>query len=163
MKIRIGFVTNSSSSSFVVAFDQIPKSAQELHEMMFGKGGLETIKLYDFMDEVSTNEISQIVFHDLINATPIENVKDLTFIFESGYYDELDFESYRKEDNRIDWERYDHDKQILARKVADDFLEKAKGKLIYVFEYADNDGGIYCTMEHGRIFSKFLHKRISHH
>ena len=37
MKIRTGFVSNSSSSSFVVAFSHRPKSVKDLKEMMFGK------------------------------------------------------------------------------------------------------------------------------
>lgn len=36
MKIRTGFVSNSSSSSFILGFDKKPKSAEELSKMMFG-------------------------------------------------------------------------------------------------------------------------------
>ena len=36
MKIRNGFVSNSSSSSFIVAFPEKPKSAEHVRKMMFG-------------------------------------------------------------------------------------------------------------------------------
>ncbi|MFA5135245.1 MAG: hypothetical protein WC505_05705 [Patescibacteria group bacterium] len=36
MKIRTGFVSNSSSSSFVVAFPHEPDGVQDLHRMLFG-------------------------------------------------------------------------------------------------------------------------------
>lgn len=36
MKIREGFVSNSSSSSFIVLFDKIPESSKELEELLFG-------------------------------------------------------------------------------------------------------------------------------
>ena len=35
MKIRNGFVSNSSSSSFVVAFPKMPKDVQELKQILF--------------------------------------------------------------------------------------------------------------------------------
>ena len=36
MKIRNGFVSNSSSSSFIVAFKKVPKSVAEMQKMLFG-------------------------------------------------------------------------------------------------------------------------------
>ncbi|KKK77527.1 hypothetical protein LCGC14_2852710, partial [marine sediment metagenome] len=36
MKIRQGFISNSSSSSFIVAFPKIPKNQNELQTMLFG-------------------------------------------------------------------------------------------------------------------------------
>lgn len=36
MKIRQGFVSNSSSSSFVVAFEKKPKTKEKMQEMLFG-------------------------------------------------------------------------------------------------------------------------------
>ena len=36
MKVRTGFVSNSSSTSFIVAFPQDPYSIEVVHEMMFG-------------------------------------------------------------------------------------------------------------------------------
>ena len=45
MKIRSGFVSNSSSSSFIVVFDEAPKSASHLKDMMFPK--TNTIEYFD--------------------------------------------------------------------------------------------------------------------
>lgn len=40
MKVRNGFVSNSSSSSFIVIFPRAPTSAEDLHGLLFGKGHL---------------------------------------------------------------------------------------------------------------------------
>ncbi len=68
MKIRNGFVSNSSSSSFVVAFPKKPKSAEDVHKMMFdGKEG--KIQPYDFVDGLSYSQIAERVWNDLKTKT----------------------------------------------------------------------------------------------
>jgi len=37
MKIRTGFVTNSSSSSYLIILDRQPESVEDLHKMVFGE------------------------------------------------------------------------------------------------------------------------------
>lgn len=57
MKIRNGFVSNSSSSSFIVSFDKKPSSAEELREILFGdKEYIE--HRYDLFDKLDGIYIS---------------------------------------------------------------------------------------------------------
>jgi len=64
MKIRNGFVSNSSSSSFVIAFPKKPKNFADVYEMMFhGKEG--GIQPYDFVDGMSHTQVSERVWQDL--------------------------------------------------------------------------------------------------
>ena len=61
MKIRNGFVSNSSSSSFIVAFPQRPKTEEETFQMMFNSE--EDIETYG--ERLSTKEIVSVVFSDI--------------------------------------------------------------------------------------------------
>lgn len=63
MKIRSGFVSNSSSSSFIVGFPSIPGSPESLEVMMFGKP--TEIQPYDFVDPTPSIEIAKRVFRDM--------------------------------------------------------------------------------------------------
>ena len=66
MKIRRGFVSNSSSSSFVIAFDHKPKSVEDLKEMMFGKQEWHYTGIYGTGEkDITTQRIAEAVFKDI--------------------------------------------------------------------------------------------------
>lgn len=149
MKIRSGFVSNSSSSSFVVAFPRnvntrnlssnIPKELRRrmhvkqisLKEALFDDRN-SNIEYYDYSFDI--NDIVEAVAQSIESETPnnIETIRELL-----GY--ELDDNSIEK------------------------FLKDNKDKDIYVFEYSDNDGPLQTMLEHGEIFKRLPHIRISHH
>jgi len=68
MKIRQGFVSNSSSSSFIVMWDNEPKSAEEIRALLFG--GAETWDYYDNVE--STQRLAEEVFNDTKEITKQE-------------------------------------------------------------------------------------------
>jgi hypothetical protein len=67
MKIRTGFVSNSSSSSFIVAFAKVPESQEELQQMLFGDD--EKFSIYG--DTFLTADVAAVVWRDLKVAKPI--------------------------------------------------------------------------------------------
>lgn len=84
MKIRIGFVSNSSSSSFVAVFKRMPKTVQDVFDMMFNSKN-ETINIYD-MDGLSTFKIAQTVMDNLKSKKMKRaTINDVAEIFMNRY------------------------------------------------------------------------------
>lgn len=185
MKIRTGFVSNSSSSSFVVAFDEIPESAYDLQELLFGDA--REWECYD--EKVPTKTLAQIVWRDIqgqLHKLPYslediaedmhnlvywkmfyieEEIPELPGCFTSKQYRKHYWEEYKEKGPERDAARKEEERELSARQeeAAREFLEANKGKVILRFDYSDNDGTVFSTLEHGGIFQNLPHKQISNH
>ena len=73
MKIRQGFVSNSSSSSFLVMFPKEMKSKEEVHNALFPNGKEFSISSYNWQGDdfiYSSEQISNQVWSDIKNQDP---------------------------------------------------------------------------------------------
>jgi len=170
MKIRSGFVANSSSSSFLVAFKTQPTSAEHLRQMLFGE--LVDIEKYD--NSVSTQTAAETVWQDMqaqVRPPTRSDLVDelypiageLVYKENGGHHHQvycLDVPTAERNQLRADIIRRAN---VLAEQLADEFLQQAEGGRIYVFSYSDNDGPTGATMEHWGIFRKLPHVVISNH
>jgi len=166
MKHRQGFVSNSSSSSFIVGFDKVPETVEEMHSCLF-PGGDTTVQPYD--SSMTSREVAEQVFSDL---EPSKGVNALIEMFKDTYYDRAIYEETSALESKFlaeglsyheAWKKADDITKPKIVNVFNKFFEKHVGLKFHVFEYCDNDsvqGGI---LEHGGIFNNLPHMQISQH
>lgn len=161
MKIRNGFVSNSSSSSFIVAIDHKPVDANDLMGMLYPNMPEDTLHSYDRWDSVETHtikEISESVFKNMST-----NTTDIAEAF-GGWIDGApEYNDFRKADGKYDFDAYKKAYDEFQEAYAKDVLNKYKGNFVFTVEYCDNEGDWGCFMEHSDIFENVSHERISHH
>lgn len=180
MKIRNGFVSNSSSSSFVVCFPRKPRSLPELQEMLFGN---ETAYPDPYNSEsYAASTVAATVWKDIADQEPMTKEQMAEALSSSYIYErEQDFQptpgpTYPRFPSNKKWEdkeaQKEYEKQLDAyhealqshgMKLAEKLLKECPDGIVYKFEYSDNDGGYYSALEHGGLFRKLPSFRISHH
>jgi hypothetical protein len=118
MKNRLGFVSNSSSSSFIVGFDEIPTSPVELEQMMFGTP--QIIEHYD--ESMDSIDVAKKVLLDIITgkAKQITTKQEVLEAILSGY-----FPGYPEHDYRSEKESYKIRKEY-SQKVGKDIFDDDK-------------------------------------
>lgn len=177
MKIRNGFVSNSSSSSFVVLFPKEPKCAEDVKNMLFVNGQTTYCSPYD--DESwSTDIVAETVWQDICDQEKNDLKKAMSLI-QNGYLYGVDAPDYNDfdhiKDNQTKWKAYDDARENYANKIIKNFFNIRKLKLkqinketisdmiLYCFEYSDNDGSYGSALEHGGLFDNVKHIIASNH
>lgn len=142
MKIRKGFISNSSSSSFIVKLNK----------------PIEDYSLNEFMKEYNIDpfykEFAEHLFKDLHYDKILIDTWDLDF---SIYSDKLEAILGEDKLSKIKTDVIDYAKRLIEKHICDNKNE-------YIACYGDDDGPFFSKMEHE--FMPNLPctvKRISHH
>ena len=98
MKIRNGFVSNSSSSSFILKFDKLPESVEEVRELLYGENP-PLFATFWSDDAVSTKKVAEILFRDIEGYSKGNGIMDVDDVVR-GVKDELYFSEYSGEEGR---------------------------------------------------------------
>lgn len=164
MKTRTGFVSNSSSSSFVIGFPKKPETVAEMKETLFPEGKSQSIQCYG--STYGADQVAETVFNDIKDQKPLTKKKILAAIREGEFegmprYPDsifrLNGQAYHDA-----WAKYEADRLVAAQAFYEKKLATSKLKYFEV-EYSDNDGDYGSTLEHGDTFSNITHIRVSHH
>lgn len=174
MKIRKGFVSNSSSSSFLVLFPKEPKNADDVKNMIFSEDQESFFGPYS--GQWSVKQVAETIWED-IKSQEKNNLVAAREELEHGGAD--DAPSYSDFSHIKDWneksDSYNEAIEKYADKKMKEFFNLRKLKLkklnneevnhsvLYIFEFSDNDGDYYSALEHGDIFRRLKYIRISKH
>jgi hypothetical protein len=159
MKYRNSFISNSSSTSFIIGLENKPKSVEETQQLLFGN---EKYLPDPFNDAVlyPAKEIAKVVFEDLTQTEPLQNKEFVDLIYYLKLQEEYirNPEYWKFEDNKVIC-------KICKSRAKDtvDFLQrKWSNRQFYHLEYHD-DTDIGCAIEKGGVFDLLPHVEISNH
>lgn len=170
MKIRQGFVSNSSSSSFVVTFPKdFEISTDNVHELLFGTSEQHQVLYYDYSSDSLT--IARVVADDMEAQLNLPDDKHLREAFDGWVEGGPEYDDFRIPEEGVekwrwpyDWNAYSQAREkFLDIEFAKFKAEQDPDSKLFIFSYSDNDGELGCVMEHGGIFDKLPHKQISQH
>jgi hypothetical protein len=163
MKTRTGFVSNSSSSSFIIALPNKPESLEEIRDWLFFKNALWYSSPHS-NEEWPREQVAERVFNDLKKCKSLTKEKMIDELCGGWFKTMFDIEHFEEgEDRKVNWDKWDAYKRTEAKFVVDEWVKAHKKMKFFVLSYSDGDGSFECALEHGTLLERIPHIVICHH
>jgi hypothetical protein len=190
MKTRYGFVSNSSSSSFVVAFPtNLELTEQSVHDYLYPNGEEEFSPWSHISSKITSHDAVNALLSGIVEQRKLlrgeGDPKDAQELYDSivDHFDEVEelgapvsvwerlpdnyyslTQAERDAARDAASEIFDREYEAYVPKVKE-YLNKMCGEGVELmrFSFSDNDGRFWSIMEHGGIFHNVKHWAVSHH
>lgn len=159
MKIRTSFVTNSSSNSYIVAWNKKPSDLESLYEMT-GFSENDTMNTEYRKDQILASTVLAFILENTAKKNEIKRARDKNM----NYWNPQDSYIYNLSDEkrREYWRLESVLGEVYSKQEINKFLKKNKGKHIRVYNFSDS-GNIECICHDGIPFKNVEHMVISNH
>ena len=180
MKIRTGFVSNSSSTSFIVVFNRSELTVEFLKEKLYHNADAIPYE-YNWGSDYQTfdtellcgaiiNTLSRAVDYDKDGDFDDNDNSILGTFRNMSHYDNVRFpehpdwdNSLSKEERQLEWKEYEKEHDEVAQELCDEFAASLnENDCVFIGTFADDDP-MGNQLEHGGTFNPVRHVRCNQH
>lgn len=171
MKIRHSYVSNSSTTGYIIALDHIPQSVEDMKQLLFGDNNTDIVcDIYSGIVVYTPMDLAEIVYRDMqkpLTPTEVRSHASSGYLYPPAGYpkksrlvrDYCRFR-YETEDERDRQTRaYDR----WTYRCADTYLAQHPDKIYLNYTYSDDSGPILALLHDGVAFENIPKLIMSYH